>query len=575
MAQKSKSQTKNKSSYRGFEGVDTRKTHSGDESIAMIDNFRITDDGSLKKRSGYKSIVSSTGEIKASYCTTRNGVEVCYYVEGKNVRKYTPSTKTVTTLEKLESSSSRTFFFEYFDNVYICDGETLYRIDDTVYSLSGYIPLYGKDWSNTAGEVNEPINLLSDKIAISYKLGSPATSYLPLGNQQISNIVELYRNGSRVKSDRYSLNTEYNVISLQDFSNNDEFFAILNIFKTPEIEAEQSALLSSRAAEMFYELNENNLFFWGSASNNKIYYTKKPDPSSVEITSRHTDPGSFYVPLGSYLSVASDNDRVNALIRHYDRMMIMTERSTWICDPASLSGSDTPIRSINTTIGAESFRGACRIENTLISIGKSSIYAWTSRTDELNECNAYSISDPINAILPNDFFSSCKIYVYKKMREVWFYGGSAGQVWIYNIDRKAWYKFSGFTPTEILCESTEPRFIGSKMLCCFDDTLLCDFPSDEPIEIIARLKSGELEFNSKHKKKLSGASLRGEFSGGSLNATIMLDGKKSFSTPFKTRAKHFNVPFRIRSGSFYSLTFELIASGSGDQIIHGVEFNAD
>ena len=44
MAQKSKPRTPRKSSYRGFEGVDLKKTHSGDESIAFIDNFRITSD---------------------------------------------------------------------------------------------------------------------------------------------------------------------------------------------------------------------------------------------------------------------------------------------------------------------------------------------------------------------------------------------------------------------------------------------------------------------------------------------------------------------------------------------------
>ena len=59
MAQKSKPRTPRKSSYRGFEGVDLKKTHSGDESISLIDNLRITDDGSLKKRCGFKKIYDS------------------------------------------------------------------------------------------------------------------------------------------------------------------------------------------------------------------------------------------------------------------------------------------------------------------------------------------------------------------------------------------------------------------------------------------------------------------------------------------------------------------------------------
>ena len=64
MAQKSKKRTPRKSSYRGFEGVNLKKTHSGDESIAFIENFRITDDGSLKKRCGYKKVYESDIKMK-------------------------------------------------------------------------------------------------------------------------------------------------------------------------------------------------------------------------------------------------------------------------------------------------------------------------------------------------------------------------------------------------------------------------------------------------------------------------------------------------------------------------------
>ena len=75
MAQKSKPHTVRKSSYRGFEGVDQKKTHSGDESISLIENFRITDDGSLKKRYGFKRVYDGPeekSEITASYSIEKN-----------------------------------------------------------------------------------------------------------------------------------------------------------------------------------------------------------------------------------------------------------------------------------------------------------------------------------------------------------------------------------------------------------------------------------------------------------------------------------------------------------------------
>lgn len=576
MAQKSKPRTKHKSSYRGFEGVDLKKTHSGDESICMIDNFRITSDGSLKKRSGLKKLYSGSTDISASLCVTQNGIESCYFVQGNAIRKYTPHNDQTNTVDKLENIGSNAFFFEYFDNVYFCNGYSIFSVQSSLNELSGYIPLYGKNWaSGAAGEINEPANLLSDKLAISYKLTTPAVSVLHLGEYPISEVCELYRNGVLLDADSYSLNKTYNVINVQTFAENDEFFAIVKMDTNEKLTNERNTLLSERAAEIFYELNENNLFFWGSDSSNKIYYTRKPDPESAKTTEKYTSAGSFYVPAENQFSVASDNDRVKALIRHYDRILIMTERSTWISDPNSLNSESNSIRSINTSIGCESFNGAARLENTLVSVGKSSIYSWTSQTDELNECNAYSISDPINELLPEDFFSTCKIYVYKKKHEIWLYGSSPKQVWIYNLDRKAWYKFSGFIPNEILYGGSEPRLFENGSLFCFDDSLSADHCSDEPAEITAKIKSGELEFNSKHKKKLSGATLRGEFSGGTLDVSITLDGEKTFATSITPSAKHFVFPFRIRSGSFSSLSFELTARGDGDQIIHGVEFDAD
>ena len=113
MAQKSKPRTKNKSSYRGFEGVDLRKTHSGDESIALIENFRITNDGSLKKRSGFKKIYDGEGEIKASICITRDGVESCYFVQHDTVKKYTPDDGQTANIGKIKIGDNNVFFFEY------------------------------------------------------------------------------------------------------------------------------------------------------------------------------------------------------------------------------------------------------------------------------------------------------------------------------------------------------------------------------------------------------------------------------------------------------------------------------
>ena len=243
MAQKSKPRTPRKSSYRGFEGVDLKKTHSGDESIAFIDNFRINNDGSLEKRYGFKEVyhdINKASKVKASYSTIENDIEVCYFTHGKYVKKYDSSTATVSTIGELSADDMNMFFFEYLDTLYICDGYKIFTVlPESLSDAHFYIPLYGKDWTAFEGELNELPNLLWPKLAISYKLIPPAKSYLSLGHLQISSIDAVYRNGQLLNPDQYYIREEYNSITVPDFADNDEFLAIVTFVPSQEYERER------------------------------------------------------------------------------------------------------------------------------------------------------------------------------------------------------------------------------------------------------------------------------------------------------------------------------------------------
>ena len=579
MAQKSKPRTSKRSSYRGFEGVNLKKTHSGDESISLIENFRITDDGSLKKRCGFKEIYKSkesTSPYCASYSTVENGDEVCYFTQGYYVRRYNSATQTVTNIGRVSDDSTNIFFFEYLNSLYICDGEQIYTIkNNSIFRTSFYIPLYGKEWDNFGGEVNEAPNLLNYKIAISYKLNSNPTSYLYLKGLNVKSIDAVYRNGSPLSKDAYSLNTTYNAVTVTEFAEGDLFFVVLTINPDDSYENQRKALLNSAYASLFPELSKNNLFFWGNDLNSSIFYSAIVNEENAAITDKYTTNTRFYVPLNSYFSVGSDKDRVKSLIRHYDRVLIMTDSSTWITNLTELESNSLRLKNINASIGCVVKNGCARIENTIFSIGKDAIYAWSNDTDELNECNAHSISEPIADLLSEDFFKTCLIHLNYAKREIWLYSPGESRVWIYSYARRAWYSFSGFSPTAFLEGGDTVRFLEGLTLYAFDESLNADARNGEEVEIVARLKSGELEFNSEQKKKLSSATVRGAFSGGALTLNALLDGQTKIVYSITPSKSHSVIPFRTKSGSFRALSFELIASGKAEQIIHGIELYAD
>ena len=579
MAQKSKPQTPHKSSYRGFEGVDLKKTHSGDESIALIENFRISDDGSLKKRCGFKHVYMNNNginQIHASFSLEENGIEVCYFAQGKYVKKYDSATTSVIDVGTLHEEASRVFFFTYLDKLYVCDGYTIFKIEDNqICDANFYIPLYGKDWNAFGGEVNELPNLLWPKIAIHYNFSDNPSTYLSLTSLNVSSVDAVFRNGEPLSKNQYSIHQEYNSITVPECVAGDVFLAIINITPTEEYISQRETLFNTSHTSIFPELNENNLLFWGSNRSNAVYYSTCINKENAAITDRYINNVRFYVPLNSFFTVASESDRIKAFVRHYDRVLIMTENSTWITSLDDLESKSLKIKSINSDIGCIVDNGCVRIENTIFSVGKDAIYAWSSDTDELNECNAYSISNPIKALLSENFFKGCLIHLNYSEREIWFYAPNEGRVWIYSYNRKAWYSFSGFSPTAFLDGGKSVRFFENAELLAFDDSKYTDIRRGQESEIIAKLTSGELEFNSRFKKKLSSTIVKGSFSGGSLRLESLLDGKKRIVYYISPRSTHSINLFRTKSGSFSSLSFDLIARGKGTQIIHGIEINAD
>lgn len=581
MAQKSKTRTPLKASFRGFEGVDLTKTHSGDESIALIDNFRITEDGSLKKRYGFKTIYSSGSDssiVKALHCLKNSDGRIIFWVDGNSVFRYDLEENSQTAIGNVSEQCENAFFFEYLNKLYLCDGHSFFIVSDSaLLPADAYIPLYGKDWPSTyAGEINEPINLLSSKAAISYKFKHPAQSYLPLGDLKISSVEALYRNGTLMESSAYSHDQEFNVITVSNYNDDDEFFIICNLSFEGDVGEQRNMLYSSLSSSVFYELNNNNLFLWGSRGGNSIFYSKKINEANfAESKAFLSNNGRLYIPYGSKFSVGTPQDKINAFTRHYDRVLIMTEASTWITDLSLLGNPEFTIKNINSEIGCASPRGALRIENTIVSVGDGAIYSWTADTDELNECNAHSISEPIKALLGESFFRSCIVGLHKANKEIWFCGTQQNELWIYNMRRKAWYKFSGLSPSAFAEGSKEICFSQGGTVRIFDPSLTSDALGGSYSTIRATMQSGEIEFNSRYEKKLSSLSLRSDLSGGYLSVSFLLDNSTRFSRSLHPRNSHGILNFRVRSGRFRSLSFTLSASGGGEQTIHGIEIDAD
>ena len=563
--------------FDGFEGIDLRKCHNGKESVALVENFRISEDGSLKKRCGYKPIIRTIGLIRALWSGKLDGTDICFYLSGARIYTFDVSTATQSLIGSVSTSSGSADFFYYKDGLYLKDASNIYKITaDSVTVMEGYVPLYGRDWSTSvAGEIYQPLNLLHRKARISYKVPETHTAMLPTG-KPVSSIVSLHRNGTLVPADTYSLDARYNTINVQDISAGDQFVAVV------EFEAEDNALLnrlkSSPYSAVYGGVKDNRLFFWGSESApNSIFassYVSAEDLEQSEaLCPQH---GHLYFTEKNQFVVGDGKSAVTAITRHYDRLLIFTENDAWLANAPITENEDFPTMNINTLAGCASKRGAVLAGNDPITVGNHCIFKWTADTDELNESNAYSISDGISPLLEKSFFKNAAVFHDTRRNEILFHDTQdSGFVWVYNTLNKAWVKFSNIPATRFFDSDGELCFYHEYYIYRFFDDLDKDIdPNGTEFNITAKFKSGILSFDTTDPKRLSAIKVIGDLQNSPLDITLICDTGEAVPISVSGSDKHTVSVKRLSSGRFTNLDLSLTSNGKAAQTIYCLKIDA-
>ena len=232
---------------------------------------------------------------------------------------------------------------------------------------------------------------------------------------------------------------------------------------------------------------------------------------------------------------------------------------------------------INTSLGCASALGAVTSKNSPFTIGKREILEWNSDTDELNECNAFSISEPINEKLSPDFFEKAIIYRDEYRNEIWIHNPNVdGNIWIYNIDRKAWVRFSEIYADKFFDYGGEVGFVRKGNIYAFSDTMFIDYGQVAGATVIdASVTTGWLNFNSTNPKKLSSFYIDADIGWYTLNVTMVTDQQENITTSFSPKEPQIPIPKRLHSGRFFFLEKVVLNSNEAfNQKIRGLEIHA-
>ena len=562
-----------------FEGICLSKCHSGKKSVADIVNFHITDDGSLKKRCGYRHLLNSgTKKIHSIWSGKIKGKFICYVLFDNIVYLLNFEEKETRYIGALISPGKYSSFFCYKDNLYIKDTDYFYLVTEYYLKrITGYVPLYGKDWPTTKpGEIYQPLNLMNHYARISYKVTVPYTNLLPVVHP-VSSIVSVYRNGTLLDSSEYYFDSLLNTININSKISEGQTYLVTVLFDSSS-EPTNAQLEECDMVATFGKISDFRAFAWSTRTKSSNIYVSSRISEEDHAASEAVLPdcGDLYFKKENSFSVAGGNNFVTSVSRHYDRLLIFTDGDAWMAN-AAMEGDGLPVININSTAGCATQKSNTMAGNDPVTVSKNCIVRWRSNTDEVNEFNAYSISDDINQKLDASFFSNAIVYKNIYTNELWFTDTTGdGTIWIYNINKGSWVRF--LCEKEILGMFDANGNIGFYTIndiFIFDESLNVDVAQDgTATEIVSSFESGILDLGSANSKRLTSGEIMGDMCGSSTTVSVNCDNGEHISFDCQDSSEHSIEKRRLHSGRFKTIKLSLTAKGDTNQVIHSIKIKA-
>ena len=261
---------------------------------------------------------------------------------------------------------------------------------------------------------------------------------------------------------------------------------------------------------MFGGITTERLFMWKRDAVSNMFCSAYVDKTNMDsCKSVYPDSSPLYFPENYDFTVGENRYRIRGVVRHFDRLLIFTEGDVWMADSSACGIQDFPVMNINSSAGCCSSGGLAMAGNDPISVGNGKIYRWTSDTDELNECNAYAISAPVEKILGDDFFKIAKIVVNKSQNEIWF--TTPILAWVYNLSNNTWYRYLIPTHEHIFEFNNSVALTNNGSIYLYDKNYYTDHVSVSGNgSITATFESGNLDFGNLGNKRLSSLSVIGD-----------------------------------------------------------------
>ncbi len=556
-----------------FGGID-RTSPIGDGSVAEnIRNFRILPDGSLEKRCGYYRALDLPQKVRALWSGELEGAPSLVVLAGDTVYLTDPEEAASTPIGGVGTQSGTACFFLLEDRLYLIDGGDVYRCTRAgVWPVSGYVPLYGRDWLHSGGEINEPLNQLSRYIRITYKLTTTSTANISTGIAAEA-VESLIINGVPKTSGYSLIGTTLNLGSTASMGSVIE--VCLDIGTSYTL---RSTLASSVGAAVYGGKYDTSVFCFGGLDKSRVFRSKYVSGPDVEASRAVIpDSGALYFPVGYDFLVAAGGAEVTSVCRHYDRLLLFTADDARMTDLSENSYQDTPVRPINSGVGC--LGGVVLCDNDPVTVSRGGIYRWTDNTDQRDESSAVDISAPLCDLIDFDFRSNSVIHNFREKNEIWIGNPTdpGGRVFVYNWRINKWYCFTQIPGEIYFTYGDKAGFSAASGIYLFGENEYLD----DGCEIVADYTSGYSDMSLPgSRKRVKRIRMTATGSGISVSLRDPSGNRAEISFGELTKS-HFSTQdqigcheARVSTGRLDYVGYRISARGEGRQRIFGLALTA-
>ena len=420
-----------------FRGLGNQGALEGDGATEML-NLRISEDGSLCSREGYRVIARFPDQPIRGFWEGVLDHQTCrFIVAGTSVYLMDLVNQIHTKVGTVAAGDETVDFFSYENRLYLLDGSNLLVYQPSSKSFitaEPYVPLIGYQWHPTDfGDIYEPVNLLTPRMRVRY-LNTVASTvfYLPF---YAKNVEAVYVNGTRTRNVTLCEGGKY--IEVPSAKNT----AQVEVVMTADF-ADDTALPIKQARHALVQRfgTAERLFLYGSEGNCAVYSAAIVNNAMLSVC--HVLLPSvlpLYFKSSDVLYLGSREAPVQAMSPYHGEILAFGDHQVFRV--FTENNVNFEAESLMDGVGCPSHGMAflCDTSPVLADVGGLTWLESASRVDSLRSRRIRypTLRPPLN--VPSTAITAWN----PKTREILIRdpSESTGKVLVYQTDREEWYCF--------------------------------------------------------------------------------------------------------------------------------------